>query len=527
MSTREYIGARYVPLFADPIEWDNSISYEPLTVVTYQGGSYVSKQSVPVGIDIENTTYWLLWADYNAQIEAYRQEVLAFDGRIEALENDLPSTDFDSTHTVSDALDGVRSLLPSTDFDSSHTVKDYVNSQLLISNIPVGYIGIGRTTVNTIPHYIYSPDMKSFIDYGEIDDMTFNDSSNLTKYGDYYYDVSNNGYNYSKDFVNWTYVAFPFSNPNIAGGPIWGTKFCWDVKGTNYCFTSFKYSNTDIAGSYGDEPAFHVYYSEITQNDDGTISFGQFNLFAPLNQNATNSYIDPAVCVDPVSGDVLFVAKDELEKKPVVYKGSTLLSVTAQLYYNQIAGIEAYQLFATGRQVFMIGQVYNLHLGQGGIAYPRHYVLIILMNNGVYNNIPKATVISQSSDFRHIDFIPIDEISINALKNRAPLGIPVLYPSSGRNDFDYGISSTDDFYLYNIPNFMVSFSAGSYTADIYYKNCYNNIINVVTKIGTGTHPTINKHDNIDGNVSFPNSGNGAYQIIPYNNNSYGTLTATP
>lgn len=82
MAVRQYIGARYIPIFSDPIEWSAETAYEPLTVVTYQGGSYVSRQYVPAGIPLSNTDYWILWADYNAQLEAYRQEVLRFDGRI-------------------------------------------------------------------------------------------------------------------------------------------------------------------------------------------------------------------------------------------------------------------------------------------------------------------------------------------------------------------------------------------------------------------------------------------------------------
>lgn len=83
MSVREYIGARYVPLFADPIEWDSTRSYEPLTVVQNAGNSYTSRQFVPVGVSIGNTDFWILTGNYNAQIEAYRQEVQAFDGRID------------------------------------------------------------------------------------------------------------------------------------------------------------------------------------------------------------------------------------------------------------------------------------------------------------------------------------------------------------------------------------------------------------------------------------------------------------
>ena len=86
MTVRQYIGARYVPLFADPIQWDNTNAYEPLTVVMNLGTSYVSRQYVPAGIAIDNEDYWIAWADYNAQIEAYRAEVQAYNGRIENLE---------------------------------------------------------------------------------------------------------------------------------------------------------------------------------------------------------------------------------------------------------------------------------------------------------------------------------------------------------------------------------------------------------------------------------------------------------
>ena len=66
-----YIGARYVPKFSDTpgSEWDNSIQYEPLTIVLYQGNSYTSKTFVPVGADINNGNYWVLTGNYNAQFE--------------------------------------------------------------------------------------------------------------------------------------------------------------------------------------------------------------------------------------------------------------------------------------------------------------------------------------------------------------------------------------------------------------------------------------------------------------------------
>lgn len=105
MSVREYIGARYVPVFADPAEWDATRTYEPLTVVTYQGNSYTSRQAVPANIPITNTTYWAQTGNYNAQIEQYRQEVAAFDARIDELEGTV--SPYTSSNTIDSTIDNI------------------------------------------------------------------------------------------------------------------------------------------------------------------------------------------------------------------------------------------------------------------------------------------------------------------------------------------------------------------------------------------------------------------------------------
>lgn len=84
MAVTQYVGARYVPLFAEPLEWDNTKTYEPLTIVYNNGNSYTSRQYVPAGIEITNTHYWALTGNYNAQIEQYRDEVQRYDARITA-----------------------------------------------------------------------------------------------------------------------------------------------------------------------------------------------------------------------------------------------------------------------------------------------------------------------------------------------------------------------------------------------------------------------------------------------------------
>lgn len=55
-----YIGMRYVPVFADPIEWSAETEYEPLTYVKYAGYLYISKGYVPAGVTPLDTTFWVL-----------------------------------------------------------------------------------------------------------------------------------------------------------------------------------------------------------------------------------------------------------------------------------------------------------------------------------------------------------------------------------------------------------------------------------------------------------------------------------
>lgn len=69
---RQYVGARYVPKVMG--EWNKALQYEALSIVTYSGNSFTSKVHVPANIDISNKNYWVNTGNYNAQVEAYRQE---------------------------------------------------------------------------------------------------------------------------------------------------------------------------------------------------------------------------------------------------------------------------------------------------------------------------------------------------------------------------------------------------------------------------------------------------------------------
>lgn len=76
MSTRQYIGARYVPKFFDrnnSAEWVSGVAYEALTIVTRLGNSYTSKIPVPtnIGAPESNPRYWVATGNYNEQLQEY------------------------------------------------------------------------------------------------------------------------------------------------------------------------------------------------------------------------------------------------------------------------------------------------------------------------------------------------------------------------------------------------------------------------------------------------------------------------
>ena len=77
---RQYVGARYVPKVMG--EWNKALQYEALSIVTYEGNSFTSKVPVPANIDISNKTYWVNTGNYNAQVEAYRQQTAQLENRL-------------------------------------------------------------------------------------------------------------------------------------------------------------------------------------------------------------------------------------------------------------------------------------------------------------------------------------------------------------------------------------------------------------------------------------------------------------
>ena len=125
MAVTQYIGSRYVPLFADPAEWSSAKAYEPLTVVLHEGSSYTSKQSVPVGIDIDNTDFWAQTGNYNAQMEQYRREV-------GGVVSDMADLREEVTQDISDIAASVADKM---EYGRFKTVRDFAESANPLSEL--------------------------------------------------------------------------------------------------------------------------------------------------------------------------------------------------------------------------------------------------------------------------------------------------------------------------------------------------------------------------------------------------------
>lgn len=149
MAVTQYIGARYVPIFADPAEWSSTKQYEPLTIVLHEGNSYTSRQFVPVGVDIDDTDYWAETGNYNAQVEAYRQEVLRLSdsmNKIFKVTSDVEGIDPSGATDSYAALQNLINTLP----DNSTLVFEqgtYLLSQSLILKSKVSYDFNGSNVV--------------------------------------------------------------------------------------------------------------------------------------------------------------------------------------------------------------------------------------------------------------------------------------------------------------------------------------------------------------------------------------------
>lgn len=174
VGARQYIGARYVPIFGrkgeDSIIWDGGEgTYEPLTVVLYQGNSFTSRQFVPVGVDISNDEFWAETGNYNAQIEQYRNDTVEARALAEAAQV---------------GVDDINLLLPFESFNAENTVKEYIDS--IGTSLQEDIEPLEATNKALLGPAVLTPSNSSQISFDVtthyVQSMCFDDSGNMWVY---------------------------------------------------------------------------------------------------------------------------------------------------------------------------------------------------------------------------------------------------------------------------------------------------------------------------------------------------------
>lgn len=180
MTVREYIGARYVPLFMG--EWDPTATYEPLSIVEYQGNSYTSRQYVPSNIALTDDRYWAVTGNYNAQIESYRADVARLESDIDqniGLGNVRRYGAEEQTNGIDwqDIIDQIAQVSEVIDFDGGNW---YINEPLVIPSSIVRIEGKGCViTVNSHVDKLFTLDWPySMRRFGVFEGVTFNGKFN-------------------------------------------------------------------------------------------------------------------------------------------------------------------------------------------------------------------------------------------------------------------------------------------------------------------------------------------------------------
>lgn len=94
MGVNRYIGARYVPKFMG--QWQLSVTYEPLSIVTHNGTSYTSKKVVPANTplpDNVDSEFWAVTGITDSQILQINSRLNNHDSQIADLNANLDRVD--------------------------------------------------------------------------------------------------------------------------------------------------------------------------------------------------------------------------------------------------------------------------------------------------------------------------------------------------------------------------------------------------------------------------------------------------
>lgn len=448
VGTRQYIGARYVPIFGrkgeESIEWDNSAPYEPLTIVLHEGNSYTSKQYVPAGIEITNEKFWALTGNFNAQIEAYRKEVrgilpydetptegstkgVTSDGIKKAIDtaeqtnataiaNEVTrakaaeqtnataiideitrATNAEQTNATAIANEVTRAT------DAEKANADAIQN-LTFTNPMYGVCNAGNNTWK----YVETYDLSSIGTMGNLPSRStsydYSDSSNLFEHnGILYYPQQDHKDIYAtRDGETWE-SGYGLNYPSPLGNDYyqWAPMLFEDKDNNIKLAMSRQYNSEKVTNAIGaSTPNFRIDVFNCTVDSTGKINIS--NEYITVLSNGT--HIDPYIVYTEAYGYIM-ACKNEQTCQIECYTGNELTNMTLKGTLPYV-GCEAPKLYVLDNDISLITQAYSLHTGtpqNPGNSVGKFYLTTrISFNPFSYDGM---SLISCPSNYRHISFI--------------------------------------------------------------------------------------------------------------------------
>lgn len=229
-----YKGARYVPKFSNQpgSVWTNTIKYEPLTIVLWEGNSYTSKTFVPVGVDISNTKFWAETGNYNIQMEQILDKFKDIENKVNIFitPDDFEGTDSQKLALALEAVDNGGTIVLNREYILSEDliIKHFAAT---VNDSAVTVIGLNNSILNLNTYQIKAEG---------------NNNGGINWENVYF-----TGLNYLFDSLNLIRMKFHFCRFEKAQGVIlstgvlqqWDFCQCYFEENSNYVFN---FSNSNI-----------------------------------------------------------------------------------------------------------------------------------------------------------------------------------------------------------------------------------------------------------------------------------------
>ena len=455
MATTQYIGARYVPIIVG--EWDKTRTYEPLMVVTYQGASYTSRQYVPAGIEITNESYWVLSANYNAQVEAYRQEVRAI------LPYDETPTEGSTKGVTSD---GIKKAIAAE--TTRATAAEQVNATAIANEVTrakgaeqVNADAIENLTFtnpmygvcnarNNTWKYVATYDLSSIGTMGNLPSRgtsyDYSDASNLFELnGILYYPQQDHKDIYAtRDGETWE-SGYGLNYPNPLGTDYaqWGPTLFKDKDNNIKLAVSRQYNSEKVINAVGASTYnFRIDVFNCTVDPMGKINIS--NEYDTILSNGT--HFDSYIVYTEAYGYIM-ACKNEKTCQIEFYTGNDLMNMTLKGTLPYV-GCEAPKFYVHDNDISLITHAYSLHTGTpqnpGSFVGDFYLTTRISFDPFSYDGM---SLISCPSNYRHISFIMNSKVLSKYARKHGILP----YNSRSENKIIHVAISGNDIYPATLP----------------------------------------------------------------------------